>query len=456
MKLKNGLHQPLSAFPRRLVAFYLLAALLVVAGAFPAPTRADSQSSDIQKKIDDTNAQIAELQKEINAYQDSLAKISTQKKTLQSELDQLDLSRKKIAANIASTQANVSKTNLELNQLSDSITDKENRVQTDQTEIAASLKLQYQSDSDTFVEHLLTGGFLDAWEESAKRAQLSGALNDHIADLETTKEALAADYAETQNHQKQLLSLQKQLTGEKSVLDQNRQDQATLLAQTKNQESQYEKLIDDKQQAILDFQKQLADYESTLNYTLDPTQVPKAGSGVLSFPVDPAYMEHCQSEKSIFGNIYCITQYFGNTAFAQSGAYNGKGHNGIDIGMPVGTKIVAALSGTVLGSGNTDLEKGCYSYGKWVLVGHDDGLATIYAHLSVISVNTGDQLETGDLIGLSGKTGYVTGPHLHFGVYVRSQVEIIKLGSVKAQTGCPNSYMPVAPTEAYLNPISYL
>jgi murein DD-endopeptidase MepM/ murein hydrolase activator NlpD len=305
---------------------------------------------------------------------------------------------------------------------------------------------------------------LEAWTEADRIGQLETALREEVSALETTKQSLTVDYNATADQKAKLLSLKKQLSDQQRILDQNRKEQATLLAQTKSKESTYQTLLAQKQAAKAEFEKQLNEYQASLKYTLDPKAIPKAGSGVLSFPLDPDFMSRCKSRTSAFGNIYCITQYFGNTAFAQSGAYNGSGHNGIDFGAPEGTKIVSALSGTVVDTGNTDLAHSaagaqCYSYGKWVLVRHDNGLATLYGHLSVISVSKGQSVSTGGVLGYSGKTGYATGPHLHFTVYVASQVKVIQLGDTQGagqKTPCANAYMPVAPTQAYLNPINYL
>jgi murein DD-endopeptidase MepM/ murein hydrolase activator NlpD len=320
-----------------------------------------------------------------------------------------------------------------------------------------AFRTTYQLGDATLVEQLFAaGGFAEAWEHADNLERLQIALREQMEDLLATKEALTVDLNATQKKQNELAALKRELTGQKQVLDQNRAEQAKLLSDTKNQESAYQALLKSKQEAKEAFEKQLSDYEAQLKFNLDPTSIPKAGSGVLSFPIDPAFMNRCQSQKSVYGNIYCLTQYFGNTDFAKSGAYNGKGHNGVDFGTPTGTKIVAALSGRVVATGNTDAQKSCYSYGKWVLVEHGNGLSTLYAHLSVISVVAGDQLPTGGLIGYSGKTGYATGPHLHFTVYVSSAVKVVRYGDVVSKTNCGNVSMPVAPTEAYLNPMSYL
>jgi peptidoglycan DL-endopeptidase CwlO len=87
-------------------------------------------------------------------------------------------------------------------------------------------------------------------------------------------------------------------------------------------------------------------------------------------------------------------------------------HPGIDIGIPEGTPIHAAAAGTVIYCG---WESG---YGNLVVVDHHNGLATAYAHQSRIEVSCNQNVEQGQVLGLSGCTGFCTGPHLHFEVRV--------------------------------------
>lgn len=87
-------------------------------------------------------------------------------------------------------------------------------------------------------------------------------------------------------------------------------------------------------------------------------------------------------------------------------------HPGIDIGVPIGTPVYAADSGTVIAAG---WESG---YGKRVMIAHGDGLVTLYGHLSSIRVKPGQQVKRGQVVGLSGMSGNATGPHLHFEVRV--------------------------------------
>ena len=90
----------------------------------------------------------------------------------------------------------------------------------------------------------------------------------------------------------------------------------------------------------------------------------------------------------------------------------GRMHQGIDIGVPSGTPIKAAASGTILYCG---WEEG---YGNLVVIDHGGNIATAYGHQSSIAVTCGQHVDQGQTIGYVGCTGHCTGPHLHFEVRV--------------------------------------
>jgi murein DD-endopeptidase MepM/ murein hydrolase activator NlpD len=255
-----------------------------------------------------------------------------------------------------------------------------------------------------------------------------------------------------------LVSLAGALGGQRSQLDATRREKDTLLSQTKSQEASYQSLITQKQAERKLFEQALSSLENSLA-SVGQGVAPASQTGVLAWPYSSAFADSCLGKAGALGNSRCITQYFGNTAFATANSqiYNGSGHNAIDIGMPSGTPVLSALGGTVIDTGNTDAVPGCYSFGKWVAVRHANGLSTTYSHLSSISVSPGQSVSTGTQVGLSGMTGYATGPHLHFAVYASAGLQIMTLGQYRgATTPCANAKMPVAPKDAYLNPMSYL
>lgn len=431
--------------------------LLIVCSLLVASLVQAETVEELRLKIDERALELSRLEAEIAKYEAELLKVGADRKTLEAEIARLDLSRKKIATDIAVTENKITTTGLELDELSAEIQDKERRIDASIAVIKKSLREIIKIGDVTVVEQFLSGVSLSAaWEVADHERQMHSSLRDEVGELTAVRASLEADYEATAKKQGQLVSFKKELSGQKYVLDQNRKEQSQVLGVTKSKETEYQKLLDAKKAAREQLESELREFEAKLEYTLDPSKLPAVGSGVLAFPLDPDYMKRCVDRKKAFGNIYCITQYFGNTAFAQSGAYNGKGHNGTDFGAPEGTTVVSSLSGIVEASGNTDLIRGCYSYGKWVLVKHGNGLSTLYAHLSHISVADGEAVTRGGLIGYSGNTGYSTGPHLHYTVFASDAVKVMRLGDLRTKTNCAEARIPIAPTEAYLNPLSYL
>jgi murein DD-endopeptidase MepM/ murein hydrolase activator NlpD len=92
---------------------------------------------------------------------------------------------------------------------------------------------------------------------------------------------------------------------------------------------------------------------------------------------------------------------------------NRKFHEGIDLAAPEGTPVYACKGGKAV-----TCIKGDSTYGNYVILQHTNGMTSVYAHLSRILINRGDTVEGGEKIGLVGKTGEATGPHLHFEIRI--------------------------------------
>jgi murein DD-endopeptidase MepM/ murein hydrolase activator NlpD len=107
-----------------------------------------------------------------------------------------------------------------------------------------------------------------------------------------------------------------------------------------------------------------------------------------------------------------FSSYFGSRRSYNGGQYYGF-HGGLDFMVVVNSlNVYAPAPGTVTFIGTMDVR------GNTIFIDHGQGIYTGYAHLSEIQVNVGDHVDTGQIIALIGKTGRVTGPHLHWDVWV--------------------------------------
>ena len=107
-----------------------------------------------------------------------------------------------------------------------------------------------------------------------------------------------------------------------------------------------------------------------------------------------------------------------SNTFGKRRFFNGQSrnpHNGMDIAAPAATPVVAAGDAWVLDVGDY------FFSGNTVMLDHGQGFLTLYAHLSEVEVATGDRVAAGAQIGRVGATGRVTGPHLHFSVYLNAE-----------------------------------
>ena len=422
-------------FLSRSIFIAATAALLLSAAAF---ANAETEKiAELKEKIAERNTAIAELEKEIAGYQSDIEKTGKEAKSLQGAIRTLDLEQKKLAADIRLTENRIIAVNLAIRELTEDISDKKIEIDQSRSAIGESLRSVDRLETSPLIMALLSERTLGSfWEGVDNLDRFQNGVREEVSRQEELKAGLESQKEKTEEKRRELTKLKGKLSDQKQVLAISRTQKSKLLASTKNKESEYKKLLAQKVALRDSFERELLEFESALRFEVDPTRLPPAGSGVLRWPLDSVK----------------ITQQFGKTA--DSGRLYASGtHNGIDFRASVGTPVKAALSGTVKGTGNTDTVCPGASYGRWVLIEHANGLSTLYAHLSLLKVETGQSIATGDTVGYAGETGYATGPHLHFTVYATQGVRIME----RKSSVCKGTYvMPIADLKAYLDPLKYL
>lgn len=429
----------------RFLAVFLLGVLVphLLMMAVPIVT-ANGEVDRLKNEINNRSQRLSEIEAEIERYETELKVVGAEKKTLQSAINQLELERKKVNAEITKTENLIVATDLEINKLILEISRTERDVSETSDAIASVIRSEYMSSNETLLELLLRHQKLsDFWSSLEAHRNVREILAVKVSELNNFKLVLEDQREVRESKRGELSSLKTQYANQNQVLTNNQREQGQLLEVTKKEEKSYQQLLADRKEAQEQITRELRNFESQLKFILDPNTIPASGTRVFDWPL-----------KNVI-----ITQYFGGTEFAarNSSVYGGRPyHPGIDLGTPRGTPIHAPLTGTVRAVGNTDAVPGCLSWGKWTLIDHANGLSTLYAHQDVISVSPGQKVSTGEIIGYTGNTGYSTGPHLHFTVYVKEGVNVRKFNEIKTATACGPASTPVAATEAYLDPIQYL
>lgn len=401
------------------------------------PNTAISQSAEeLQQKIDSHNEKLKQLEEDIRKYEKQVQVVGEEAKTLQNAVKTLDISQQKVTTEIKKTETGISKTNFSIQKISGEIGSIEKKIASNIEVIEKTIRSMNQNDDKSLIESILSSKSLtEVFDEYESISQFQVKVREQSRELAVYKEDLAQKKGSAEKEKSNLVALKSDLSDQHQILDINKQEKNKLLTQTKNKESEYKALLASRQAEKEKFEKELFEFESQLKIAIDPGSFPSAGKGILKYPLD-----------SIF-----VTQAFGRTIDAQRLYVSGT-HNGVDFRASRGTPVKSSLDGVVEGLGNTDAQKGCYSYGKWVLIKHPNGLSTLYAHLDLIKVSNGQSVNTGEIIGYSGQTGYATGPHLHFTVYASQGVEVQRYSSSR---NCKNVDIPIADSKAYLDPMLY-
>ncbi|MBI5787214.1 MAG: peptidoglycan DD-metalloendopeptidase family protein [Candidatus Niyogibacteria bacterium] len=439
---------------KKFLAFSLLAVLFL--GPFSV---FGEKIDELQIQISDKNKQIQELEEEIVRLQNDIDRTEKDADSLKKQISVINATISKLSKDISVARRKIEAAELNLETLGIEISAQKSSIAELGGGLAELIRGLYEAESQSLIEVMLARASISDFFQDVDYMQgLSSKMQKKLLEFKEAKEKLETEKIAEESVKKQLTELNSELQARRNIEQGTKSQKDVLLKTTKNKEAEYQRLLVESQAARAAFETELFELESALRIVIDPSSIPPAKQGILSWPV-----------KNIF-----ITQGYGLTDFARTGAYGyTKGqpnpHRGIDLRASLGTPIFSAFSGVVRGWGNTDAVPNCYSVGKWVLVDHPNGLATVYSHLSQISVSKGQEIKTGEVVGYSGYSGYTkppgpAGSHLHFSVFAKQGVQILnirdwyKQNDIAPTTACAKggAILPVAPPEAHLNPLNYL
>lgn len=415
---------------------FVLCTMIIVVAIIFLPNFSNAQNPKLEQLISVQNAEIAKLEAQILAYRNELLKTQNVSNTLSGAIKEIDLNQKKLEADMKLIEEKIKKKNLELGKIGNEIEDKNDSINGLRTAVIEGTKILAEGDRTSFLIYLLREESMsEAWREFDSIRTLENHFNQNINKLHTAKGELEVKKGETEAEKKEIVVLKQNLETQKKIILANKNEKERLLKETKNEESSYKKMITESEKKKEQFEADLRDYEEKLKFNIDVVELPSGKP--FSWPLEK----------------FVITQKFGKTS-ASGRLYSSGTHSGVDFGVPIGTPVLAMADGVVEGTGDTDkLCKGV-SFGRFVLIKYDNGLASTYGHLSVISSSAGQRVKRGDVVAYSGNTGYSTGPHLHVSVYARDAVSMQTLPS----KSCKGKILtqPISAVNAYLDPLKYL
>ena len=401
----------------RIISIVLAAVILLslVSTALIVMVHAAS-SSEIKSKLADLRAKQAEIQKQSDELEKSIAENKDQTKTLvgqKAEIDQeMEMSRQKIE-----------NLNEQIQQLNLLIAEKQTELEASvakeealQKQYKARLRSMEETGSVSYWSILFrASSFSDlldrvdmireiAESDQLMLKQLSAAtqaveteradLEQQKLDLQQTEDDLAVEQAELETKRAKADTLITQMQVEYASLSDEflaaEADEAAVREQIKKTETDYFNALA-KEQAAAAAAAAAANKPSSGSNNSSASSSGGASSGGFAFPLAYSTGVTCA-----YGpRVHPIN---GNKSF----------HYGVDLAAGMNTEIYATKSGTVTGATYGEAN------GYYVTINHGDGYSSIYAHMTNYVVSVGDSVKQGQLIGYVGTTGWSTGPHLHF------------------------------------------
>ena len=381
------------------------------------------------------------LKKAQSEKEDALDKLKDQIKTYQKIADLKDKEHDQLAAqaenlatqsdalqtDITSNERRLSDLGQQIESLESRVREKEKIIGVQKDLLADILRSYYDSQTQAIgiapillaspddFDRLLSGrDHLFETGEGA-RETLSGIVN--------LRNSLAHEHALASEKKVEVASVKFQLEQQNAYLENSRRNKEALAVKAATEQAKYSDMVSDLEKQRKEIEDEIEQLDAARAGKIDLNSIPDFSSGVLGYPVKNPHK----------------TQGYGKTNFTKWYTF----HNGVDFADSIGTPVLAAEDGEVVAMG----DEGKYAYGKWIAIRHNNGLTTLYGHLSKQSVKRGEKVDRGEKIGLMGSTGYSTGPHVHFSVYTSESFEVVESSSVKGL---------LIPTGAHINPEKYL
>jgi len=358
-----------------------------------------SQIQNLQEDVEARKLEIEKIEKKLKVYEDSLEQKRAEQLTLRNELEILSEKIEKLELQIKANNLQIDTTNLEIQSILLQILDKEDQISLQKSQLAELIRLINHNDDKGYLEILASNStFSDFFDEVTQTKTVQKELKKSLDEIKALKKELETQQYNLEAKSVELKDYKTKLEQAKAELDQQESAKTYYLASAKKSEKKFQSLIEQSKVEQQKINSEIVSLEQVIRKRLAAEGEKVESTGQFMWPVPQ--------------NV--ITTFFHDPDYPFRYIFE---HPAIDIRAAQGTPVKAADSGYVAtakdgGSG--------YSY---IMLVHDNGLATVYGHVSKIYVQTDTYVNKGDIIGLSGGTPgthgagrLTTGPHLHFEV----------------------------------------
>ncbi|XIH25696.1 hypothetical protein C1N73_30705 (plasmid) [Priestia aryabhattai] len=375
-------------------------------------TSPQTNNADIQKEIDSEQEQKKlDAEKKVDALKDDLKKSEDNKTVIKQQISEISKYIDETEKTIADIQNKINETQTEITSTEDNILSLTKSLSETQKDIViktAELNEQKKKLGETisFMYQNRDFGFFQFFFQTENLQDLINA-HEFINIIADENEKI---YKAIKKQEKTLKKQQKKLEDNKKKVEDQKNALLNLKKQQEVQRAQQDVILSTHKQHETEMSNKLIEEENQskqimaeINKVLEEV---KPNTGTENIPLNPDQV----LTSPMKAGTYTISSVFGYRVHPVLGRT--LSHNGIDMAAPLGTPIYSAGTGTVLFSGPAS------GFGNWIVIQHDNGLFSIYGHMSseTLYAKQGQRVQQGQLISAVGNQGRSTGPHLHLSI----------------------------------------
>jgi len=354
---------------------------------------------ELNEQISKKKKQIEELKRQSDIYEQNIRIKQEEAINLKNQISILDNRIAKIQVDIKTTEVEIEEVNLEIQNINLNIEEKENKIKNQKEILSELVREIYRNDKKNNLDILiLNSSFSEFFNQLNYLEEIEKDLQKNLNRVKILKEQLESQKKDLDGKKQKLETFKKELEFRRESLNEEENIKESLLIDTKSSELKFRKLLAQLKQEQQQIDAEIVDLENELRKKLEPAKIGSIESGLI-WPVDPSKG---------------ITAYFHDPDYPFRYIFE---HPAIDIRLTQGTPVKAAASGYVARA-----KDGGFGY-SYVMLIHDQGISTVYGHVSKILVQEDTYVKQGDVIALSGGLPgtpgagrLTTGAHLHFEV----------------------------------------
>lgn len=333
------------------------------------------------EELDDTKNKLNDVKNSISEKKEMIEAIEKNEESVKSQIDSIDIKMNNISGELSNLKKQITKSNEDITVLNNEIDEKKKKLEEETVLMGKRINSIYKSGTSGYLSIVLGSKDLS---ELVERVVFVKSIIEYdknlIGQINKEKEVIESKKLEVSKKRNELQAARVKMDSRYSDLKEQSEEKESLVRNFEKDKEKYQSMLEQEEADAKELQNKIKKLQTKF-------QTP---SGKLV---------------SVTGKRYPITSNYGLRMHPVLGY--ARFHDGIDIGVPMGTPIYSLNDGIVVYSGTMS------GYGNVIMINHGD-IISLYAHNSNLVAQEGQTIKSGQLIAYSGNSGVSSGPHLHF------------------------------------------